>query len=318
MQQCKHLGRLMDEELVECPSCSGRVVLKVYGCAIHGRATLGKRVSDVEGCCRGCGQMEVESMRASEVRWACGVTTVPSRIDDGTLATTLRSLAAAGFDKPRLFVDGGSYSVDWWRQLGLEATIRHTPVSAWGNWLLGLTELLIREPMCHRYCMFQDDLLMCKGAKEYLSHLSYEKHTYWNLHSFPKNEHACEGRVGLSKAALLGVSGLALVFDRDTVVDLLGHTNTASRCMEVEHNRGQTNLDGGVYWTLCNYLKYREMVHWPCLTQHVGHNSTLKGRNGRPHDAFPMSESFRGEEFDAMSLLEKSVSLAAPQTQAAT
>jgi hypothetical protein len=39
--------------------------------------------------------------------WAYGITTVPSRLTT-LLPRTITSLAAAGFDKPHLFVDGGT------------------------------------------------------------------------------------------------------------------------------------------------------------------------------------------------------------------
>ncbi len=307
---CAHLGRFTGD-WAECPSCNGKVSLKVYGCAVHGRATLWKRVAEADGCCRGCEQREEKSVRASDVKWACGLTTVPRRFEDGTLERTLRSLREAGFVKPRIFGDGFSAEQQMLLEgrTGCEVTAHRTPLAPWGNWLLGLTELIVREPLCHRYAMFQDDLLMARNAKEYLSHLPYEAKTYWNLFSFPDNEKVCKEQEGFHKAACCGKGAVALVFDRDTVVDLLGHSNTASRCLSVEGDRGKTNLDGGVYWTLVNYLHYREMVHWPCLTQHVGDLSTIVGRNGRlnctPDQTYPHSMSFRGEAWDAMSLLEK-------------
>jgi hypothetical protein len=48
---CVHLGAEVDRRL--CGSCRGKVELKVFGCAIHGRCTLGKRTPDVPGCCDG-------------------------------------------------------------------------------------------------------------------------------------------------------------------------------------------------------------------------------------------------------------------------
>ncbi|MFO0801452.1 MAG: hypothetical protein U0804_28640 [Gemmataceae bacterium] len=39
---------------VECPTCAGRVTLKVYGCEAHGRCTIGTPAPGVRGCCAGC------------------------------------------------------------------------------------------------------------------------------------------------------------------------------------------------------------------------------------------------------------------------
>lgn len=37
-----------------CGPCGGRTRLKVYGCSVFGRATIGTRVDGVAGCCSGC------------------------------------------------------------------------------------------------------------------------------------------------------------------------------------------------------------------------------------------------------------------------
>lgn len=49
---CVHLG---DEvRRVECSTCSGRIQLKVFTCAVHGECTNAKRGDGVAGCCVGC------------------------------------------------------------------------------------------------------------------------------------------------------------------------------------------------------------------------------------------------------------------------
>lgn len=49
---CAFLGAPTGE-VAECPSCNGRVRLKLFACAKHGRCTLGKPAPGV-ACCRGC------------------------------------------------------------------------------------------------------------------------------------------------------------------------------------------------------------------------------------------------------------------------
>ncbi len=73
-------------------------------------------------------------------RWAYGVTTVPVR-EDRLLPKTLASLRAAGFDKPRLFVDGVRNAWDWEQKFGLEVTARWPHVLTAGNWVLSMYEL---------------------------------------------------------------------------------------------------------------------------------------------------------------------------------
>ena len=49
---CLHLGAELRR--VECPTCSGRVQVKVFGCELHGECTIEKTIDGV-ACCAGCG-----------------------------------------------------------------------------------------------------------------------------------------------------------------------------------------------------------------------------------------------------------------------
>lgn len=53
---CRHLGE--ERGLVLCPTCAGKVELKVFACAVHGECTALKRVDGVKGCCQGCQEYE--------------------------------------------------------------------------------------------------------------------------------------------------------------------------------------------------------------------------------------------------------------------
>lgn len=46
---CRHLGPSTGET-VECPTCSGRVQLKLFACAVHGTCTPGKAAPGVANC----------------------------------------------------------------------------------------------------------------------------------------------------------------------------------------------------------------------------------------------------------------------------
>lgn len=53
---CRHLGEPTGE-LVECPTCSGSVRLKLRACAVFGKCTEGRAVDGV-ACCVGCPEYE--------------------------------------------------------------------------------------------------------------------------------------------------------------------------------------------------------------------------------------------------------------------
>src|SRR4051812_15694767 len=100
--------------------------------------------------------------------WACGVTTVPER--RGTLLPrTLGSLQRAGFPAPRLFADGVATpeEANWYGQTGC-ATVRCPIVRVAMNWTLGLWELYARQPRADFFAVFQDDVLVCRDAREYV------------------------------------------------------------------------------------------------------------------------------------------------------
>jgi hypothetical protein len=48
---CRHRGEAID--LVECPTCQGRIRLKVFACDVYGRCTVDPFVPGT-ACCSGC------------------------------------------------------------------------------------------------------------------------------------------------------------------------------------------------------------------------------------------------------------------------
>jgi len=242
-------------------------------------------------------------------QWVYGITTVPSRLNT-TLPITLETLKNAGFDKPRLFIDGVS-SPEEYQRLNLETTCRYPAVRTAGNWYLSLAELYYRNPTADLFALFQDDIVICKNARQYLETLPYGRrsndHVYWNLHSFPANEEIWqEGSnpqngvrpkdhvSGYYDSNQLGKGALALVFDRPAVVKVLGSEYLAIRPQDL--NKGHQGIDGAIV-TALNNVGYKEQVHYPCLVQHIGKISTMG------HGSYPLSTSFVGESFDAMRLV---------------
>lgn len=238
-------------------------------------------------------------------RWAVGVTTVPERRDD-LLPRTLESLKAAGFPLARLFVDGAKdgKQYDHFPYEGL--SFRWPRIRAYGSWILGLYELLIRNPDSSRFLMAQDDVVFCRNTRDYLDGLRYPDggsdkrpgaRGYWNLFSVPKEEVLAkvEGKRGWHPSRQQGKGALALAFDRDTVVELLTHQHMVERPFDA--NRGWRNIDGGVLECLKKCHR-KELVHFPSLCQHMGDQTTIPKL--RPEVS--ISETFPGEDKDAMGL----------------
>ena len=278
------------------------------------------------------------------------MTTVPQRRTD-LCPATLASLAAGGFGgahRPWLFVDGCDDLQGWRRDYGADdpkgrvrgVTCRYPLVRAFASWVLAVTETFYRDPCADRYAVFQDDVEAVANLREYLETVPLEPKTYWNLYLGPWNENPREfgrGRqeplppwlqngkgkgkafVGLGRGDQRGRGAMALVFDRETVIELATSKYLINRPADVRSDgkcelnpRGYRLIDGGVVEAL-RALGYAELVHHPSLVRHVGVRSTVDRRGTVPHHdpnfprhAWPKRHeglTFPGQGFDALSLV---------------
>lgn len=245
-------------------------------------------------------------------KWAYGLMTVPSRRHD-LLPRTMASLDKGGFPLPHLFIDGEEDTYSWRNQFGhgLSMTFHNPPLRVYGNWVLGMAELYIREPHADRFAMFQDDFVTSLHLKEYLDHLPYPERGYWNLYTFPENQKLCPpSHIGWYPSNQLGKGALGLVFDRTTLLTLLTHQHMVER--PLDPLRGWKSVDGGIV-TALKKAGWTEYVHNPSLVQHMGLLSTMDKRRRlatdrtrfHPHQwgKHTLATSFQGEDFDLRSLL---------------
>lgn len=237
----------------------------------------------------------------SVMRWAYGVTTVPRRRD--LFERTLGSLRDAGFEQPRLFLDGGTHreAQEYEDRYQLPVTARNPALKVFGNWVLTLAELYIRNPQAHRFVVFQDDFVTYRNLRDYLTRVRMPDKGYWNLYTFPQNQaHAPKGKVGFYRTPHQdGRGAVALVFTLAGVQALLGsHAHIIERPTDV--NKGTRNVDGAIVSAL-RKQGWVEYCHNPSLVQHMGVISTMM----RSHDGQERATSFRGEDFDAMDLFKE-------------
>ncbi len=230
------------------------------------------------------------------LKFAYGITTVPSRVKD-VFPRTLASLATAGFDKPHLFVDGCQYT-SLYDSFELEATYRHPNVRTAGHWALSIAELYIRSPQASHYIIFQDDFVTYKNLRGYLEQCHYPANGYFNLYTFPSNQKLApkDNSIGWYLSNQGGKGAVALILPREVLLKLLGEPGFINRPQDIA--RGHKAVDGGIVTALkkCGISEY---VHNPTLVQHTGLQSSM---GNRPH---LQAISFRGEDFDALELLEE-------------
>jgi hypothetical protein len=187
-------------------------------------------------------------------------------------------------------MDGTKYDP----RFGPEITFRYPKVRAYVNWILGLAELYTRNPIATYYAMFQDDIICCRGLKEYLEECHYPEPGYWNLICYPQNMDLAGDRKGWIQSNQFGRGAQGLVFDRQTVLDLLTHSDTWEKPQDA--NRGWRSIDGHVIDTLKKKAGYKEYVHVPSLLDHVG---CVQTSMDPPHNqGQPPIQNFVGEDID--------------------
>ena len=229
------------------------------------------------------------------MKWSYGITTVPERLNT-TLPITMKSLSEAGFDQPRLFIDGAATVRSFQEEYPeTPLTLRSPRVYAYANWMMSIYELYAREPHADRFALFQDDFVTVKGLKDYLERSPYPGKGYLNLYTFPSNQNIAPSRLGWYESNQLGKGAVALVFDAAAVATVLSSPHLLGKHRGVPP-RNRESIDGGVI-TAFQQANQKEYVHNPSLTQHIGKISSMG------HAPQPSAPSFPGEEFNAMDLL---------------
>lgn len=239
------------------------------------------------------------------MQWQYGITCTFERFND-LLPKTIKSLEVARFSEPRLFLDECTAT---YYASHLETTERYPKIKTFGNWLLSLLELYLRDPKADRYCIFQDDLLAVKNLREYID-LSFPADAniagslgkrYLNLYTCREEEPGPGTPRGWHESRQQGRGALGLVFDNRGVRDLF----LSGILDHAKDSRGCRGVDGAVVDGISTNryglgkMGYKEWVHNPSLLQHTGAVSQTKR-----HDQ-PPARSFPGESFDALEFLAK-------------
>lgn len=208
-------------------------------------------------------------------KWQYGVTTIPER--RGTyLPQTLASLKAAGFDKPRLFVDGDEDGASWKREFGCEVTMRWPRVKTRANWMMSIVELYFRDRTANMFALFQDDCLACADLHKYLSTCPLPDRGYFNLYTMPAPHQAeLPPTFGWHKSNQKGRGAVALVFTREAIMTLLTQKHMVDNFQDT--HRGDKNVDGGVSDAF-RKAEWFEYVHNPSLVQHIGAQTSMGTR----------------------------------------
>jgi len=239
-------------------------------------------------------------------QWAVGVTTAPRR--KATLERCLKSLAAAGWETPRLFAEPG---VKLPRRFAhLPRTHRDATVGAFPNWYLALAELVMREPRAEAYLLVQDDVVFARNIREFLEVALWPHPQVGVVSIYCPSDYAQGLRPGfhVEDRGWNTWTAQALIFPNPSARAalaspiMLNHRHHGPR-------QGMRNIDCAVgAWCLSAGRPF--YVFTPSLAEHVGDTSTLfRGARtwGRRRSA-----TFVGKHFDVAreANLSKSVEIA--------
>jgi hypothetical protein len=204
-------------------------------------------------------------------RWAVGVTTAPRQVP--TLVETLASLASAGWDRPRLFVDGPVAIPEEFA--GLPRTSRDPLMGAWPNYYLSLAELLMREPRADAYLLVQDDVRFATELpiRDYLERILWPGDQAGIVSIFCCRAYT-QPRPGWYR--FNGVwrwGALAFVFSRDAAQHFLADIDVVQHRWSRD-KEGLAGIDGCIgRWA--SYRKVPVYYPTPSLIQHIGDVSSL-------------------------------------------
>lgn len=205
----------------------------------------------------------------SRVReWAVGITTSPRR--QSTLEACLDSVIRAGWEKPRIFVDGNDRLPV--RAQHLDVTSRESPVGAWPAWYLALTELVLQQPAADAYLMLQDDVIFHdrESVREYLEQVLWPGDRLGVLSLFYSGFDVTPGWRTYPLFAW-NCGAQALLFPPAIAKALLVDPDVMASCLAATTHVPIPEL-------LRSWMARRHFEAWsasPSLTQHIGNTSTV-------------------------------------------
>jgi len=229
----------------------------------------------------------VESYGKAIENWAVGITVAPRKTENHTY--TIDSFLNAGWDSIHLFFEPKVKVSD--KHKNLPITQRKTKLGAWKNWLTSLNDLIELYPNADCYGLIQDDVIFCKGTREFLEHTLWPAKDVGVCSVFTPT-HYTRKNPGWYKTNKKGTLWMAQTyfFPPDSTRNCANH----KICTGWKKDRQIDNIVGR--WA--NHVKQYPYYFSPSLAQHVGDTSTLWNKNNQAAGR-RAAKDFVGEYFNA-------------------
>ena len=223
--------------------------------------------------CKDCFDYDLRLEKGEVRNWMVGLTTAPR--EESTLAQSLHSLAAAGWETPHVFAEPETVIPECVRPE--DVTVRPQTMGAWPNWLLSVTELYLRSPDADAYLIVQDDVVYPQGLREYLEGELWpaERLGIVSLHTASHMDTLHLRGFYPTEPGWKAWGAQAYVIPNAGVRSLMRNRRVQNHRHRGPNN-GTRNVDS-VLGMWCQDVGLPYYLHTPSLSQHIGESSTLWG-----------------------------------------
>lgn len=200
-------------------------------------------------------------------KWAVGIITAP-RVEH-TLYRTVQSLKAAGWDKGHVFSEPNNYLTTIPEYHIVQ---RVSKLGIFGNWMLGLYELFIRNIDADAYLMIQDDIIVSPGTKKYLEESLWFNEDPHITCLFCPNAIDNDENFGWRTSNSFSGGPTAIVMSHETVQTIITDI-LPLRFYAIQKSKKSSFDDLGIFH-LMSRKGYKVYYPKPSLCDHIGHIST--------------------------------------------
>lgn len=200
-------------------------------------------------------------------KWAIGITIAPRKYP--TLPKTLKALKAAGWDTGIIFAEPGSY-IDCGPNWPYVHRFKQTGI--FGNWMLGLYELFIRNIDADAFFMIQDDIVLAPGTRQYLENALWFTDQPHLVSLFGPNAIDKDPSNGWRSSLAYAGGPNSIIMSHETVQEILSSL-VPLRYYGVRNQQKVSFDDLGIF-VLMSHNEWPVFYPKPSLGDHIGHQST--------------------------------------------
>lgn len=200
-------------------------------------------------------------------KWAVGITTSPRKYP--TITKTIKALEGAGWNEGTIFAEPGEYghnNQNW------PYVYRHKNAGIFGNWMLGLYELFIRNIDADAFFMIQDDIVISPNTREYLENALWFSDEPHLVSLFGPNAIDKDENNGWRSTTEYHGGPNSIIMSHETVQEVLSSL-TPLRYYGVQKLKNSSFDDLGIF-ALMHENNWNVYYPKPSIGDHIGHQST--------------------------------------------